>query len=661
MKQFLSLCTLLALLALTACGGAANTAQPSSAPAAVEATSAPATPTASAAPDAESAFPVTITHKYGEITIAQEPQRVVSLGYSEQDPLLALGVVPVAIRDWFGDQPYGVWPWAQDKLGSATPELLKMPFGEINIEKIASLKPDLIVATHSGITEDEYKLLQEIAPTLAQSGDYPDFGMPWQEQTRLIGKALGRSAQAEEVIAATEKAINDARAAHPEFAEASVAWISPAESGSFWAVGPSTPPMRFLSALGLQYGKELAEAVGDLDSLAISSEQLDLIDGGILVLAGASQAEIATILENPLLQQLDVVKGGRVITFALDEPIYGALSFSTVLSLPYAVEQLVPTIAAKLGGQASQANYPISIEHQFGTTVIPAPPERVIALGYTDGDAMLALDSVPIAVRYWFGEQPNGIWPWAEPKLGDAKPELLNMAFGELNLEKIASLQPDLILAVSAGISEDEYNLLSQIAPTLAQSGDYVSMGMPWDEQTKLIGKALGKEQLAERVVAEVSQRYEQARAQYPQFAGKSAVVAMPSFSGSDFLFSGPQHERQRFLTALGFQLPQELAEIAGDSFYGSISPERLDLFDVDVLIWTLSESERATLEQNAIYQQLKVVKEGRALYLDSSGQSDMAGPALIYATALSIPYAIDLVTPQLAAALDGDPQTVAP
>lgn len=658
MKQFFSLLTLLAVLGLSACGGSASSVQPTSAPAAAEPTSAPAAPTD--APNTNPAFPVTITHKYGDMTIEQEPQRVVSLGYSEQDPLLAIGVVPVAIRDWFGDQPYGVWPWAQEKLGSATPELLKIPFGEINMEKIVSLKPDLIVATHSGISEAEYKLLQEIAPTLAQSGDYPDFGMPWQEQTRSIGKALGRSDQAEAAIAATEKAISDARAAHPEFADASLAWVSPAEPGSFWAVGPTTPPMRFLSSLGIQYPKELGEAVGDLDSLAISGEQLDLIDASVLVFAGPSQEEIATILETPIIKQLSVVVENRVIPFALDDPIYGSLSFSTVLSLPYAVEKLVPTLAEKIASQSSEASYPISIEHQFGTTEIAAAPERVIALGYTDGDAMLALDSVPIAVRYWFGDQPNGVWPWAQAKLGGAQPEVLNMAFGELNIEKIAALQPDLILAVSAGISEDEYKLLSQIAPTLAQSADYVSMGVPWDEQTKVIGKALGKEQLAIQVVAEVNQRYEAARAQYPEFAGKSAIVAMPSTTG-DYFFSGPQHERQRFLSALGFELPAELAEIAGESFYGSLSPERIDLFNADVLIWTVSAAERATLEQNAVYQQLAVSKEGRAVYLDASGESDMAGPALVYATALSIPFAIDLVAPQLAAAIDGDPQTVAP
>src|SRR5262245_63429953 len=40
------------------------------------------------------AFPVTIEHKYGSTTIEEEPERVAVVGLTEQDALLALGVVP---------------------------------------------------------------------------------------------------------------------------------------------------------------------------------------------------------------------------------------------------------------------------------------------------------------------------------------------------------------------------------------------------------------------------------------------------------------------------------------------------------------------------------------------------------------------------------------
>lgn len=82
---------------------------------------------------------------------------------------------------------------------------------------MATLDPDLIVGIYSGMSEDEYKTLSQIAPTLVQSGAYVDWGMPWQEESRMIGRALGQSAQAETLIAAIEARVTEARAAHPEF------------------------------------------------------------------------------------------------------------------------------------------------------------------------------------------------------------------------------------------------------------------------------------------------------------------------------------------------------------------------------------------------------------------------------------------------------------
>lgn len=87
-------------------------------------------------------FPVTVAHKYGTARVASPPKRVVTVGYNEQDFVLALGVEPVGVREWFGDQPNATWPWAQDELGDANPEVL--PTAELNFEQIAALWPDLI-------------------------------------------------------------------------------------------------------------------------------------------------------------------------------------------------------------------------------------------------------------------------------------------------------------------------------------------------------------------------------------------------------------------------------------------------------------------------------------------------------------------------------------
>src|ERR1700742_1584830 len=123
---------------------------------------------------------VSISHIFGETIIKEPPKRVVSAGFTEQDDLLALGVVPIAVTNWFGDQPFGVWPWAQPKLGNAKPVVLNLDNG-IQVQKIAGLKPDLIVAINAGVDADTYQRLSAIAPTVPQS-DGDAFFEPWKEQ-----------------------------------------------------------------------------------------------------------------------------------------------------------------------------------------------------------------------------------------------------------------------------------------------------------------------------------------------------------------------------------------------------------------------------------------------------------------------------------------------
>ena len=131
---------------------------------------------------------VTVEHIFGETKVPAPPKRVVSAGFTEQDDLLAVGVVPIAVTNWWGDQPFGVWPWALPKLGPAQPEVLSLADG-IQVDRIAALKPDLIVATNAGVDQDIYNKLSEIAPTIPQSGQ-DAFFEPWKNQAATIGQAV---------------------------------------------------------------------------------------------------------------------------------------------------------------------------------------------------------------------------------------------------------------------------------------------------------------------------------------------------------------------------------------------------------------------------------------------------------------------------------------
>ena len=307
------------------------------------------------------------------------------------------------------------------------------------------------------------------------------------------------------------------------------------------------------------------------------------------------------------------------------------------------------------GGSGETASgEPRIIEHKYGSTEVPGLAKRIVTVGYTDQDAVLALGITPVAVRDWFGDQPGAIWSWARDELGEAEPEVLPST---INFEQVASLEPDLIIGTSSGMTEDEYAKLSEIAPTVAQPGEYVDFGVPWQDQTRIIGRALGQEERAEGLVSEVEGRLARVREEHPEFDGASGVVALTGEGGNYYPY-GPQDVRGRFLESLGFKLPAEVAELAGDSFFATISGEQLSLVDADVLVWIVnSPAEREALEGEPLYAQLSVMREGRDLFLEFS--EPLAG-ALSFSTVLSLPFLLDELVPQLAAAVDGDPATEA-
>ncbi len=195
-----------------------------------------------------------------------------------------------------------------------------------------------------------------------------------------------------------------------------------------------------------------------------------------------------------------------------------------------------------------------------------------MSIGFADQDWLLALGVTPIAVRDWYGEQPYATWPWAQDELGDAEPRCC--ASTELNFEQIAALQPDLIVGVSAGMTEADYEKLSKIAPTLAQPGEYIDYGTPWDVATTLIGEAVGKRAEAAAIIEHVESLYADARAEHPEFEGATAAVAF-YFEDMPGAYSS-QDSRSRVVADLGFVIPPEFDELAGDAFFFAISNEEI-------------------------------------------------------------------------------------
>lgn len=294
---------------------------------------------------------------------------------------------------------------------------------------------------------------------------------------------------------------------------------------------------------------------------------------------------------------------------------------------------------------------PVRISHKYGSTEILAEPKRIAAVGLTEQDVVLALGLTPVGTREWFGDRPGALWPWAADLTGGVIPEVLGY---ELSYEKIAALRPDLILAVAWGVTDAEYPKLARIAPTVAQSGDHVDGGTPWQDQTRIIGRAVGREQRAGELVVGVEDRLAGSVRANPQFAGATGVVAY-EFDGG-FGVYGPEDPRARLLTSLGFVVPSRIVEVVGDEFYAEISAEQLELVDADVVVWILGdEDSRERVRSQPLYRTLAVAREGRDVFVVGF---DVPYAAFSWSTVLSLPVCLDGLVPQLAAALDGDPTT---
>jgi iron complex transport system substrate-binding protein len=303
---------------------------------------------------------------------------------------------------------------------------------------------------------------------------------------------------------------------------------------------------------------------------------------------------------------------------------------------------------AEPSSSGPSAGFPVTVDHKYGSTVVPAEPQRIVTVGYTEQDTVLALGATVVGVTEWYGEQPYATWPWARAALGSAKPTVLSSADG-FALEKIAALAPDLIIGTNAGMSKEDHDKLSKIAPTVANSGRYASDWFePWDTQTAQISAALGQPGKGAELVTQLKARFAEAAAAHPQFAGTKAIfLQAPYYEGKAIAYQNGLSTD--FLTDLGFVVPAEIDQYATDEGQAYIPVEKLDVLDAaDVLIWaTESPKAQAELAANKLFGRLEAVRANRSLYTGG----ELAG-AIYFATVLSLPYVLDRLVPQLAKAL---------
>ncbi|MPV50727.1 ABC transporter substrate-binding protein [Pseudactinotalea sp. HY160] len=302
------------------------------------------------------------------------------------------------------------------------------------------------------------------------------------------------------------------------------------------------------------------------------------------------------------------------------------------------------------GGAANTEGAPTTIEHAFGETVVPADPHSVVTLGWGSADAAIAVGVVPTAMESQpYGGDENGVLPWIQEELTDlgaATPVMLPVSAEEPAYEEIAAASPDLILAVYSGITAEQYELLSQIAPTVAYPDE--AWSTPWRQVVEIVGEALGRTTEAATVLADIDDTLERAAADHPEFAGKT-IAATWDVSGTFYVYK-PADPRVGFLRDLGFVDAPAVTELANgdETFYYTLSHERLSELDSDVLV-----SYADTPEQEEAF--LAAPYAATIPAVTSGAVASITGPELVAAvsppTALSLTWGLDSYLEALSAA----------
>ncbi|GAB2841890.1 iron-siderophore ABC transporter substrate-binding protein [Actinocorallia aurea] len=296
---------------------------------------------------------------------------------------------------------------------------------------------------------------------------------------------------------------------------------------------------------------------------------------------------------------------------------------------------------------AAGGAFPVTVEHFFGSTEVAKAPERVVTVGYTDDQTVLAWGIKPVGMVDQYpnpaGQSPdiNTQWPWVKDLWGDTKPEVI-MANGDAgpNYEKIASLRPDLIIAVYSEIDQAAYDKLSKIAPTVGRTKTETEpFSAPWQDNVLQISKAVGQEAAAKEKIAAIQGQIDAAKQAHPEWADKTAVAlswykdAVAPFTTTDV--------RGRIVTGIGFKGTTEIDELADGSFYTTLSPERIDLIDVDHIFVINDQADIDAIKKFELFANLPAVKAGNVSYLlDSEGPA--VGAAVSQGTLPSMPYAVD-------------------
>lgn len=300
-------------------------------------------------------FPVTIQHAFGTTTIEAKPERVVTWGWSAQDVVLELGIAPVGVPFFnYGGGDDGMLPWTEAEIarqGVAMPTVLP-DTPEPPIEAIAALQPDVIIAPYSGITQEEYDLLSNIAPVIA----YPEKAwlIRWQDVVTITGKALGLSAEAGALVSDTEAFLRQEAAAYPDLQGKVFANVVNRNDGQVAIRMEGDPRVQLFADIGMVPAPEApgGAVVPSGISYTLSYENFDQIPAEMLVSFFNDAASADGFFGMDLIKLSPLVAKGAYTRFEGEELTMAVSGAVTPLSLRWGFPEVIKGVGAAAANAA---------------------------------------------------------------------------------------------------------------------------------------------------------------------------------------------------------------------------------------------------------------------------------------------------------------------
>lgn len=299
---------------------------------------------------AQSEYPLVIEHALGTTVIESKPERVATVNWANHEVPLALGVVPVgfAAANFGDDDDDGLLPWVFERLQElGADDFVLFDEGDgIDFEAVAATRPDVILAAYSGLNQETYDLLSEIAPVVA----YPEaaWSTDWREMIRFNSAGMGMAAEGEALIASIEAEIAATVGEYPQLIGREVMFVTHLDTTDLSTVRFYTTNdtrVKFFLDLGLTMPQSVIEASqGGSFSGSVSAELIDQFDDVELIVTYGGQALIDALTADPLTSRMPAVASGAIVTLGND-PL-GTAANPTPLAITWVLRDYVERLAA---------------------------------------------------------------------------------------------------------------------------------------------------------------------------------------------------------------------------------------------------------------------------------------------------------------------------